>query len=74
MDETGAAYPKWKATGNSVLCSKKLEENCFEAGTDIAAQLQHKIDHKTEGKSTSLLFFKEKTVYYRLIGSQHNSS
>ena len=29
---------KWKPTGNSLLCSKHFEENCFEPGSDIAAQ------------------------------------
>ena len=58
--------------GNFVLCREHLEENCFEPGTDIAAQLCFgiKLAKKLNQAQFPPFFFEEKTGDYIFFCSQ----
>lgn len=51
---------KWNPTENSVLCSKHFEEDCFEPGTDIAAQFGIKLTRKLKPEAVPSIFTRKR--------------
>ena len=51
---------QWNPTENSVLCSKHFEEDCFEPGTDIAAQFGIKLTRKLKPEAVPSIFVRKR--------------
>ena len=51
---------KWNPTENSVFCSKHFEEDCFEPGTDSAAQFGIKFARKLKPEAVPSIFTRKR--------------